>query len=131
MLSSPSKFVMYLLLSDVLDGNRTVDSRRRRILRSCLPVRCSLNVYWLLPLGCYHRRCSHCPNNHSCFSVIRHSKYSILSFDSLCLLTIFNILVNIYCVCLFADIICELLIIAVGCIVFNLCLSFRSFLFFP
>ena len=65
------------------------------------------------------------------YFVIQHSKYSIISFDSLCLLTIFNILVNIYCVCLFADIICGLLIITIGCIVANLCLSFRSFLFFP
>ena len=51
LLSSTSKLVMHLLLSDVLDGSRTVDSRRRRILRSCLLVLCSLNVYWLLSLG--------------------------------------------------------------------------------
>mgnify|MGYP003276686959 CR=1 FL=1 len=34
------------------------------------------------------------------YFVIQHSKYNIIFFDSLRLLTIFNILVNIYCVCL-------------------------------
>ena len=48
-------------------------------------------------------------------SVVRHPKCSIIFFDCLQLLTIFNIIVHIYCVSLFAGILYAPRICAVGC----------------
>lgn len=95
-MSSTSKLVMHLLLSDVLDGSRTVDSRRRRILRSCLLVRCSLNVYWLLSLGFIIEGALTVHIIIVAFPLYGIPNICIIFFDCLQLLIIFNIIIHIY-----------------------------------